>query len=287
MSIVLSVSHDVPGIRVTASDIPVLTRLAKPYGGCRMLFRALVRPVTFNEKVQRMKIFNRDPRLPERENKILVKEFVRKKLGSEWVTPILWQGENLPPLAQRTWPIPFVIKANNGCGWNVFVRQKSDLDWNRIEKLTEEWHRTQFGADLGEWLYGEIKPALLVEPFIGGHSDLPIDYKLWVFRGKVQFIQVDTDREHAHKRTMFDRNWNPLPFTLVYPQDARSIPKPASLNLMIEAAEILVEDFPFVRVDFYEISGRPKFGEMSFYPESGFGSFDPPDWNAKVGQLWP
>ena len=197
-----------------------------------MLFRALVRPTTFNEKIQRMKIFNRDPRLPERENKILVKEFVKNKLGSEWVTPILWQGEYLPPLEQRTWPIPFVIKANNGCGWNVFVRQKSDLDWTRIEKLTEEWHRTQFGADLGEWLYGEIKPGLLVEPFIGEHSDLPIDYKLWVFRGKVQVIQVDTDREHAHKRTMFDRNWRSLPFTLVYSQDPRPISKPASLNLM-------------------------------------------------------
>jgi hypothetical protein len=271
---------------VTVIDRMGLRRLAKPYGGYRMLFHALVHPTTFSEKIQRLKIFNRDPRLPQRENKILVKEFVRGKLGSEWVTPALWQGEYLPPLEQRTWPIPFVIKANNGCGWNVFVRQESDLDWPRIEKLAAEWRRTQFGADLGEWLYGEIKPALLVEPFIGNHSELPTDYKLWVFHGKVRFIQVDTDREHAHKRTMFDQDWCPLPFTLVYSRDPRPIPKPVSLQRMINAAEILAEDFPFVRVDFYEVQNQPKFGELSFYPESGFGHFDPPEWDVKIGQFW-
>jgi hypothetical protein len=81
-----------------------------------MLFLCLVYPRTFSEKVQRVKIFNRDPRLPQRENKILVKDFVRDRLGSEWVTPTLWHGEYLPPLDQRTWPVPFMIKANNGCG---------------------------------------------------------------------------------------------------------------------------------------------------------------------------
>lgn len=263
-----------------------LTKPARPYGGWEMLLRALVNPRTFSEKIQRMKLFDRDPRLPQRENKILIKEFVAKKLGEAWVTPTLWQGEYLPPLALRTWPIPFVIKANNGCGWNIFVRQESDLNWPQIEKVTAEWRESPFGVDLGEWLYSEIKPGLLVEPFIGGLSELPIDYKLWTFNGKVEFIQVDTDREHEHKRTMFDRSWNNLPFTYVYRADPRPIQKPQSLQRMIEAAEILAEDFPFVRVDFYESANQPKFGEMSFYPESGFGRFDPPEWDTKLGQLW-
>jgi hypothetical protein len=251
-----------------------------------MLFRALLWPRTFNEKIQRMKIFNRDPRLPQRENKILVKEFVRDRLGSEWVTPTLWQGEYLPPLEQRTWPIPFVIKANNGCGWNVFVRQESDLNWPRIESLAAEWRRAPFGVDLGEWLYSEIKPALLVEPFIGERLRLPIDYKLWTFSGRVKIIEVATDREGDHKATMFDADWRRLPFRGDYPTDPRPIAKPASLDRMIKAAEILSEDFPFVRVDFYEIGDQPKFGEMTFYPASGFETFDPPEWDAKIGRFW-
>lgn len=261
-------------------------RFAQRYGGSRTLLRSVVYPRTFSEKVQRMKLFNRDPRLPQRENKILVKDFVRQKLGDSWVTPTLWQGEYLPVLEQRTWPIPFVIKANNGCGWNIFVRGESDLDWPRIESAAAEWRRATFGVDLGEWLYGVIEPSLLVEPFIGARSSLPVDYKLWTFGGKVHFIQVDTNREDDHRRIMFDPDWNRLPFTLKYPIDPRPIVKPASLDLMIYAAEILAEDFPFVRVDFYEIDDAPRFGEMSFYPGSGFERFDPPEWDAKAGALW-
>lgn len=263
-----------------------MKRLVTAYGGCGTLFRCLLYPKTFNEKIQRVKIFNRNPRLPQREDKILVKDFVREKLGSAWVTPTLWHGEYLPPLEQRTWPIPFVIKANNGCGWNFFVRHEADLDWSRIESLAAEWRRSPFGVDIGEWLYGEIKPALLVEPFIGEATTAPIDYKLWTFGGKVKIIQVDTDREHDHKRVMFDTDWCRLPFTLIYPPDPRPIQKPASLDSMIKAAEVLAEDFPFVRIDFYEVANRPRFGEMSFYPESGFGRFDPPEWDIKVGQFW-
>ena len=216
----------------------------------------------------------------------LVKDFVRDRLGSEWLIPTLWQGERLPPLEQRTWPVPFVVKANNGSGWNVFVRQESDLNWSDIERLVEQWRTTAYGG-IGEWLYGEIKPALLVEPFIGNLAEFPIDYKLWTFGGKVKLIGVDTDREHDHKRAMFDTDWRRLPFTVEYPSDRRLIPRPLSLERMIKAAEILAEDFPFVRVDFYEVAGAPKFGEMTFYPTSGFGEFDPPDWDAKVGTLWP
>jgi TupA-like ATPgrasp len=263
-----------------------LVQLGRPYGGCRMLLRSLINPRTFNERVQREKIFNRDPRLPLREDKIVVKDFVRQRLGGDWLTPTLWHGEYLPPLEQRNWPLPFVLKANNGCGWNVFARQRLDLDWPQIESIVANWRRAPFGVDMGEWLYGKIKPALLVEPFIGERSELPIDYKLWVFGGRVEFIQVITDREYEHKATMFDTAWKRLPFTHGFPVDPRSIEKPVSLNRMINAATILAEDFPFVRVDFYEIADQPKFGEMTFYPGSGIDRFDPPKWDAEAGKLW-
>ncbi len=262
--------------------------VARPYGGCRMMFRSLFYPRTFNEKVQRLKLLNRDPRLPQREDKILVKEFVRMRLGSEWVTPTFWHGEFLPPLEQRAWPIPFVIKANNGCGWNVFVRTESDLNWPYIESLAAGWRRAPFGVDIGEWLYGEIKPGLLIEPFLGDFSRLPLDYKLWTFGGRVQFVEVITDRESGLKSTIFDTDWRRLPFTIGgYPSHLGPIARPMSLDRMIKAAEVLAEDFPFVRVDFYEIDKHPKFGEMTFYPGSGHDAFDPPEWDAKAGKLWP
>lgn len=260
--------------------------IAHKYGGFRTLLRCIFCPQTFNEKIQRLKIFGRDPRFPQRADKILVKDFVRDRLDSDWVTPTLWHGEFLPPLGQRTWSIPFVIKANNGSGWNIFVRQKSDLDWPRIESLIAEWHRNPYGADMGEWHYGEIKPALLVEPFIGEGMTLPRDYKLWTFSGKVKFIEVVTDQEHQHKCTMFDPEWHRLPFSCIFPSDPRIIAKPLSLNRMIGAAEVLAEDFPFVRIDLYEVGSRPRFGEITFYPASGYAAFIPPEWDIEIGKLW-
>jgi TupA-like ATPgrasp len=262
-------------------------KIGARYGGWRKTLRSIFIPRTFGEKIQHCKLFNRDPRLPQRQDKILIKELVRERLGSEWVTPSLWQGEFLPPLEQRNWPIPFVIKANNGGGWNIFVRTESDLNWSAIESVVAKW-RGPYNVELGEWLYWEIKPALLVEPFIGKNEELPTDYKLWTFAGKVLVIGVITDRGKGMKVTMLDSNWDRLPFSIVgYPSDPGPISKPVSLDRMIRAAEILAEDFPFVRVDFYEIGDVPKFGEMTFYPGSGLESFDPPEWDRKLGQLWP
>jgi TupA-like ATPgrasp len=263
-----------------------LAEVGHPYGGSRMLLRSLVNPKTFNEKIQRSKLLNRDPRLPQREDKILVKDFVKKKLGAEWVSPTLWHGEVLPPLDQRSWPVPFVIKANNGCGWNIFVRDKSEIDWPRIENAVAEWRRAPFGANMGEWLYSKIKPALLVEPFIGERESLPVDYKLWTFSGRAHLIEVVSDRERELKSTMFDTNWHRLPFSHGYASDPRDIAPPVSLERMIKAAERLAEDFPFVRVDFYEIGNQPRFGEFSFYPGSGLDLFDPPEWDTRIGRLW-
>lgn len=255
-----------------------------------MLLRSVLCPRTHTEKIQRAKIFNRDPRLPQRADKILVKDFVRDRLGSEWVTPTLWHGEHLPSLEQRTWPVPFVIKASNGSGWNFFVRQQSDLDWKRIESLTAEWQSRPYGAEWGEWLYGAIVPALLVEPYIGETRERLVDYKLWTFGGKVRMVSVGTHRDIDSEvnYSIFDTSWNRLPLEITaYPPDPRPIPKPASLGRMIEAAEILAEDLSFVRIDFYEVDNVPKFGEMTFYPGAGLDTFDPPEWDLKLGKLWP
>jgi hypothetical protein len=182
-------------------------------------------PKTFCEKVQHRKLFERDPRMPERADKISVKDFVESKLGPGWTTPTIWFGPELPDRQQRTWPIPFVIKASHGSTMNVFVRETPD--WDSIENLCHKWLNEAYGEWGGEWLYTGIKPRLLVEPFIGELSTLPLDYKMWVFNGRVEFIAVDTGREKSHKRTIFDRDWNVLPFTIGFPIDPMPVAKPA------------------------------------------------------------
>jgi hypothetical protein len=241
-------------------------------------------PKTFNEKIQYRKLHDRNPLLPILSDKILAKDYVRKKLGDAWVTPTLWSGKKLPPRSERNWKAPFVIKANHGCKWNIFVHEPVS-DWDPIEISCDTWINTPYSPLLLEWAYSKIDPQILVEPFNGSLADAPCDYKFYVFSGRVGYFQVDTDRFIAHKRRFFDRNWVPQEFFYEFPIERRDVPKPPHFSELLAGAEELGAGFPFVRVDLYD-QDRPRFGEMTFYPGSGTIPFSPRSWDLKFGELW-
>jgi hypothetical protein len=245
----------------------------------------LRKPVTFSEKVQHRKLYERDPRMPPLVDKIEVKKFVETRLGPEWIIPTLHAGRALPPRDKRNWPFPYVIKPSHRSGKILFVRGPEDVDWPGMEEQCAEWTATHYGKHAGEWAYGQIEPRILVEEYIGGQS-APPDYKFFCFNGRVEFIQVDTDRETEHKRVFFDREWRRQDFTLEYPIEHRDLCAPDSLASMLAGAETLAFGWSFVRVDLYEFEGKPKFGEMTFYPGSGSEQFNPPEWDRAFGDLW-
>jgi hypothetical protein len=246
-------------------------------------FPDLAEPTSFNELVQARKLNDRDPRLPQLADKIRVKDHVARLLGQEWVIPTLWHGTSLPD--RPDWPLPFVLKSSHGCCQCAFIRDGEE-NWPAIRRRAQSWLKSRYGGILDEWLYSNIEPRLLVEPFVGRAGALPVDYKFFVFGGRAEFVQVDTDREHGHKRVIFDRRWRPLPCALQFPIERRDIAPPASLPRMIEAAEALGRGFDFVRVDLYEVDGQPMFGELSFYPGSGLDRFRPARFDALFGEHW-
>ncbi len=243
-------------------------------------------PKLFTEKVQHRKIFDKDPRLTLCADKVLVKDYVRKRLGDDILISTLFSGRKLPPLAQRNWDLPFVIKANHGSGLNIFVRTKADLNWPKIEKTLCDLMAFDFSVWTKELFYSRIERQLIVEPFLSDNNELPLDYKIFLFGGRPAFIQVDTDRESDHKRVFYDVEWNRMNIRYGYKLEPREIKKPVSLDRMLAAASILGRDFDFVRIDFYEISCRPYFGEMTFTPEAGLAKFDPPEIDVVLGKMW-
>lgn len=242
-------------------------------------FPALAEPRLFTELVQNRKLRGRDTRQSTLSDKVAVKAFVDERIGSRWVIPTLWHGHSLPRHPQ--WKRPFVVKARHGCHQNAFVRTGNE-DWQAIRRQSARWVRKTYGYWLDEWLYRHIPRGLLVEPFVGCDFELPIDYKLFVFNGRVEFVQVHLGREHRHRWIVFDRNWR-----RVSSPTADSDPRrPASLYSMIEAAEELGREFDFVRIDLYEVQGRPLFGEMTFYPGSGLDPFNPISLDRVMGDHW-
>jgi hypothetical protein len=238
----------------------------------------LRKPRLFTEWVQHRKLNDRDPRLPMLADKLRAKLFVATQLGADWVTPTLWKGASLPEVP--AWDYPYVVKSRHGCGHTVIVWSREDHD--EAVRQSRRWMRQSYGAWLDEWLYGEIDRGLLVEPYIGEGRALPIDYKVFLFGGQAQFVQVHLGRGGKHRWIVFDPRWRRVsPAT----QDADPA-RPTSLHEMLQAAERLAQGFCFVRADFYEVGARPRFGELTFYPGSGLERVEPPCLDLLMGRLW-
>jgi hypothetical protein len=241
-----------------------------------------------SERVQRAKLFQRDPRLPVLADKIEVKGFIADRVGAEYAVPTLYSGTSLPPREERTWPRPFFVKASHGSGWQFRVPEEGDPHWSRVERGVERWLATTYGERGGEWHYARMPHRILVEPHLGDPGHWPDDYKMWVFHGRVHFIHWLTARSTPEYGGQYvDRYWNPAFRSFKYPtRPGPPPPPPSSLEEMVWVAEQLGRDFPFVRVDLYEVAGRPVVGELTFTPTAGYHRLDPPETDLMLGRLW-
>lgn len=241
-------------------------------------------PASFNEKIQIRKLRTSDhPLLAILSDKIKVKSHVAQVIGEKYVIPTLWGGKFFPEVIPPDWQIPFIIKSNRGSGLNYLVKSKNDFNKDKIINIISRWNKLEWPHRLHEKWYNDIEQMILVEPMIGTN---PIDYKFFVFNGKVEFVQIDTDRFTRHKRAFFDRNWIRQPFTLKYPMEKNTIPRPRHFDEMIAIAERLGTGWSFVRIDLYDLHDGPRFGEMTFTPGAGLEKFDPPEYDRRLGALW-
>lgn len=271
----------VAGIR-SSSRRPSLTAWIRVHLAYAWRHRRLLRlatPTRFTELVQWRKLYDRETSFSPFIDKLAVKSFVARRLGNEWVTPTLWSGAELPD-SPPCRP-PFVVKSSHGCNQKRIVRTGLE-DWAEIQRASRRWMSRDYGRWLDEHAYRNIPRNLMIEPFIGTDGALPVDYKLFVFHGVVAFIQVHLDREYNHRWLVFDTQWK----RVSSPNNDPDPPKPAMLTRMIEGAELLGAEFDFVRVDLYDCSGSPRFGEMTFYPGSGLDPVDPPALDFTMGALW-
>jgi hypothetical protein len=248
----------------------------------------LLFPRTHSEWVQHHKFLRRDPRVPLLTDKIEVKKYVAERVGEQYVVPTYWHGRRLPTVREcRRWPRPFVIKAAHGCHQMAEVPAGGSVPWRSLERRTQQWLRSTYGEKGGEWQYARLRPRLIVEQWLGDSGRLADDYKFWVFHGRVHYIHWFTDRDlPTYGGRIVDRDWNE-PFRSVSQRThERYPPRPQALGEMIRIAETLGEGFPFVRVDLYDIGGRPYVGELTFTPSSGFHTLDPDEADFHLGSLW-
>lgn len=244
-------------------------------------------PKTMNEKLQWLKLYNRKPEYTTMVDKILVKEYVSKIIGNEYIVPLLGTW-NLPhEIDYTTLPDQFVLKTNHSGGNTgvIIVKDKSKLDTEHTIKVLNRSLKSDIYSLCREWPYKGINKKILAEKYLG--DDL-VDYKFYCYNGYVDAVLVCIDRQiGAPKFYFFDKDWNLKRYNkrgLEAPADF-TIPKPCGIDEMFKLAELLSVGVPFIRVDFYNVAGKIYFGELTFFPDSGFDKNRLPKSDYHFGEM--
>ncbi len=268
-------------------ELPDDVYLKKLYRATMEMPLNLDDPQTFNEKLQWLKLYDRKPEYTDMVDKYAAKQYVADRIGEEYIIPNYGIWERFEDIDFDKLPDQFVLKCTHDCGGLVICRDKSRLDIDAAKKKIERAMKKNYYLWGREWPYKNVKPRIIAEQYMSDseQSDELSDYKFMCFNGEVKCIFTCTERfsDTGLKVTFFDREWNRLPYARTHHAFATDIPRPSNLAKMMEAAEKLAKDIPFIRVDFYEVSGKVYFGELTFYPGSGFEGFEPHEWDVELG----
>jgi len=248
----------------------------------------LKKPQTFNEKLQWLKLYNRKPEYSIMVDKYLVREYIKDKIGEEYLIPLLGVWDNPDDIDFDALPKRFVLKCNHNSGKGMYIcKDKSLMNEDQVVSDLRAGLNQNYYLRGREWPYKNVKPRILAETYMEDKilGELR-DYKFFCFGGKVKCFKIDYDRFSEHRANYYTPRGELLKFgEAVFPPNfEREISFPAKLEKMIELAEKLSLDHPFLRVDFYEVNDRIFFGELTFFPASGFGSFVPEEWDLILGE---
>lgn len=249
----------------------------------------LKRPITFQEKLQWLKLYNRQAIYSTMVDKFEVKDYVAGIIGEKYIIPTLGVWDNANSIDFANLPNRFVLKTTHDSGGVIICKDKSKFDVQKaISSLNKRLLNKVFYSNR-EWPYKNVIPRIIAEKYIEMPDNQEmIDYKIYCFNGIPKYIQVIQNRAIDETIDFFDTKWNHQEFTGLtrhIKKSKKKIDKPKNLEEMMMISAKLSVNIPFVRIDLYNISGRIYFGEITFFPLSGLGSFTPPIWNEKIGNL--
>jgi hypothetical protein len=243
-------------------------------------------PQTYNEKLQWLKLYDRNPLYTKMVDKYAVKEYVSDIIGVEHVIPTLGVWDKFEEIDFDLLPDKFVLKTTHDSGGVVICKHKKEFNIAKAEIIINKHLERNFYCSTREWPYKNVWPRIIAEKYMVDESGFELkDYKVFVFNGVPKLIEVDYGRFSYHKRNIYNTDWELLSFEIQYPNDlSRNIKKPAQLDEMLVISSLLSKNIAHVRVDFYVINNKTYFGELTFYHGSGYELFLPEKWNYILGQ---
>lgn len=248
-------------------------------------FINLKNPKTFSEKLQWLKLYNRRPEYTQMVDKYAVKQYVADKIGTEHIIPTIDVWNRPEDIDFDKLPNSFVLKTTHSGGSSgvVICKDKSKLNIKKAIKKLKKSLKTDLSKSKKEWPYRNVPRKIIAEKYMEDEYGELRDYKFYCFNGEVKFIKVDYHRFSEHRRKIYDTQWNLLPLIYVCPNNNDDLIMPKNFEQMLDIAKTLSKNIPHLRVDLYNINGKIYFGELTFFPTSGYRYLIPNEWNYKFG----
>lgn len=243
-------------------------------------------PQNYNEKLQWLKLNDRNPLYIDLVDKFQVKRYVSEIIGEKYIVPTLGVWSCFDEINFDELPNQFVLKCTHDSGGIIICKDKKNFNIIQARKKITKLLKKNYYWQGREWPYKNVKPRIIAEKYMVDESGAELkDYKLFSFDGKVKLIQVDYDRFLNHKRNLYSIKWDYIDAEIEYPTDKNHIiNKPKCLDELIMLSEKLSEGFPHLRTDFYIINGKIYFGELTFYHGSGLERFRPESLGMQMGE---
>jgi hypothetical protein len=251
----------------------------------------LKNPKSYSEKIVWKKINDRNPLLPITADKYKVRSYIKKVLGEEKakeiLIPLLYVTDQPETIPFERLPSAFMVKSNHASGSYIIV-ENGHFNKKEMIKTCRRWLKTPYGLEKLEWAYQPIKRKIIIEKLLRDENGkLPKDFKFHMFHGKCKLVYVIFGKmNNNHSISYFDEKWNFLSVKKPTRPQGPKIKKPKNYEIMLELAEKLAEAFDYIRVDFYNLNGKIYFGELTHYPLSGTGKFEPQSFDFTLGKYW-
>lgn len=243
-------------------------------------------PKTFNEKLQWLKLYDRNPKYTKLVDKFLVRDFVKERIGEEYLIPLFGVYKSFDDINFELLPNKFVLKPNHTSGDVYICRNKNNIDYLKLKELIDYWLQRDYYKLHREWPYKDVPRCIVAEKLLDTFNGKSlIDYKFFCFNGVPKIMFIATDRGNDTKFDFYDMNFNHIDLINGHPNAEQPIKKPETFEKMKLLASKLSKGIPHVRVDFYEVNGKIYFGEMTFYHWSGFVKFEPEKWDYILGNM--
>lgn len=252
-------------------------------------------PRDLNEWVNFISLRTSHPDWPLFADKYRVREYVASRGLSDMLVQLYGHWTDASSFSLANLPEQFVLKFNGGGDSTsvILVKDRSEYTEEALRSIINNWLTKPFGTGTAEPHYKFIPPVAIAEQLLDAgqqsiRSSSLVDYKIWCIYGEPQYIIAIYNRyNHTYNLQLLDTEWNDLSHLINYNNEIRpaeaNVPRPRSLERMLQACRELVPDEPVIRVDFYEVDGKPYFGEITMTPWAGRIFFAKQSWLDEMG----